>query len=79
MALDGRALQAIFSRNAMARAAAIPWPRGATGGAVTAPRFPLATGWLATRGWAPFAFQRQVWRAIAQGRSGLLHATTRYY
>ena len=60
----------------MARAAAIPWPRGATGGAVTAPRFPLATGWLATRGWAPFAFQRQVWRAIAQGCSGLLHATT---
>ncbi len=32
--------------------------------------------WFATRGWQPFAFQREVWQAIAQGRSGLLHATT---
>ncbi|HSV35927.1 MAG TPA: ligase-associated DNA damage response DEXH box helicase [Ramlibacter sp.] len=32
--------------------------------------------WLARRGWQPFDFQREVWRAIAQGRSGLLHATT---
>jgi ATP-dependent Lhr-like helicase len=32
--------------------------------------------WLAARGWQPFEFQREVWRAIAQGRSGLLHATT---
>ncbi|MFT3778062.1 MAG: ligase-associated DNA damage response DEXH box helicase [Ottowia sp.] len=38
--------------------------------------FALATAWLAARGWRPFAFQRQVWRAIAEGRSGLLHATT---
>lgn len=37
---------------------------------------PLAEAWLATRGWRPFPFQRQVWQAIAQGRSGLLHATT---
>nr|WP_082492898.1 ligase-associated DNA damage response DEXH box helicase [Acidovorax sp. Leaf160] len=32
--------------------------------------------WMALRGWKPFAFQREVWRALAQGRSGLLHATT---
>ncbi|MEP6966249.1 MAG: DEAD/DEAH box helicase, partial [Polaromonas sp.] len=32
--------------------------------------------WFATRGWKPFAFQREVWQAIGEGRSGLLHATT---
>ena len=32
--------------------------------------------WFATRGWTPFKFQREVWKAIAEGRSGLLHATT---
>ena len=37
---------------------------------------PLATAWLAARGWKPFAFQRAVWKALAQGHSGLLHATT---
>jgi ATP-dependent Lhr-like helicase len=36
----------------------------------------LGTGWFAQRGWKPFAFQRQVWAALAKGRSGLLHATT---
>jgi ATP-dependent helicase Lhr and Lhr-like helicase len=35
-----------------------------------------AAAWLASRGWQPFAFQREVWQAIAEGRSGLLHATT---
>ena len=34
------------------------------------------TRWLAGRGWKPFAFQREVWKAMAQGRSGLLHANT---
>ena len=29
-----------------------------------------------TRGWKPFAFQREVWAAMRAGRSGLLHATT---
>ncbi|CAM5793527.1 ligase-associated DNA damage response DEXH box helicase [Rhizobacter fulvus] len=33
-------------------------------------------GWFATRGWAPFPFQREVWSAMAEGRSGLLHAST---
>jgi ATP-dependent helicase Lhr and Lhr-like helicase len=32
--------------------------------------------WLAQRGWTPFDFQREVWQAIAGGRSGMLHATT---
>jgi len=37
---------------------------------------PSATAWLAGRGCKPFAFQREVWRAIGQGQSGLLHAST---
>jgi ATP-dependent Lhr-like helicase len=37
---------------------------------------PDASAWLATRGWKPFAFQREVWAAMAAGESGLLHATT---
>ena len=32
--------------------------------------------WLSARGWEAFAFQLEVWRAIAEGRSGMLHATT---
>lgn len=32
--------------------------------------------WFDERGWAPFPFQRDVWRAVANGESGLLHATT---
>jgi ATP-dependent Lhr-like helicase len=32
--------------------------------------------WFAQRGWQPFAFQREVWAAMAAGSSGLLHATT---
>lgn len=32
--------------------------------------------WLASRGWKPFAFQREVWDAIGHGESGLIHATT---
>jgi ATP-dependent Lhr-like helicase len=32
--------------------------------------------WLAGRGWVAFDFQREVWKAIADGRSGMLHATT---
>ncbi len=31
---------------------------------------------MAGCGWQPFPFQREVWQAIAAGRSGLLHATT---
>ena len=32
--------------------------------------------WFASKGWTPFAFQREVWDAIAAGESGLVHATT---
>ncbi|WP_082522285.1 ligase-associated DNA damage response DEXH box helicase [Acidovorax sp. Root402] len=35
-----------------------------------------ASGWMAARGWQPFGFQQEVWRAMGEGRSGLLHATT---
>lgn len=37
---------------------------------------PLAETWFARRGWQPFAFQRDVWQAVQNGESGLLHATT---
>lgn len=36
----------------------------------------LAEDWLAAQGLKPFAFQRECWRAIANGESGLVHATT---
>jgi ATP-dependent helicase Lhr and Lhr-like helicase len=32
--------------------------------------------WFASRGWEPFAFQREVWDAYARGESGLIHAAT---
>ena len=32
--------------------------------------------WFIARGWKANKFQREVWAAIAQGKSGLLHATT---
>jgi ATP-dependent Lhr-like helicase len=32
--------------------------------------------WFAGRGWQPFDFQREVWRAMAGGEGGLLHAST---
>jgi ATP-dependent Lhr-like helicase len=37
---------------------------------------PTAETWFAARGWSPFPFQREVWAAMAEGSSGLLHATT---
>lgn len=32
--------------------------------------------WFASRGWTPFAFQREVWDAYRAGESGLIHAAT---
>jgi len=32
--------------------------------------------WFASRGWAAFEFQEQVWRGMEAGTSGLLHAPT---
>ena len=40
----------------------------------TSPDF--AKYWFTARGWQPFAFQKQVWAAVKQGQSGLLHAST---
>ena len=37
---------------------------------------PAADAWFAARGWSPFPFQRQVWQAHLDGRSGLLHPAT---
>ncbi len=34
------------------------------------------TDWLAARGWQAFPFQKNVWKAMRAGHSGLLHATT---
>lgn len=36
----------------------------------------LAGVWFARQGWSPFPFQEQVWQAVAEGESGLLHAST---
>jgi ATP-dependent helicase Lhr and Lhr-like helicase len=33
-------------------------------------------GWFASRAWKPFTFQKDVWKAVKSGQSGLLHATT---
>lgn len=32
--------------------------------------------WLAARNWKAFKFQKDVWKAVERGESGLLHATT---
>jgi ATP-dependent Lhr-like helicase len=32
--------------------------------------------WFASRGWTPFEFQREAWRAYRDGESGLVHAST---
>ena len=32
--------------------------------------------WFKSRGWKVFSFQREVWAAYADGKSGLLHCTT---
>jgi ATP-dependent Lhr-like helicase len=32
--------------------------------------------WFSSRGWTPFAFQRDVWSAYRAGESGLIHAAT---
>jgi ATP-dependent Lhr-like helicase len=46
--------------------------------AVDLPALPgaQARAWMARRGWHAFAFQEEVWQAVDEGRSGMLHATT---
>ncbi|WP_285409780.1 ligase-associated DNA damage response DEXH box helicase [Pseudomonas sp. FR229a] len=36
----------------------------------------FAKTWFSARAWKPFAFQKQVWAAVKNGESGLLHAST---
>lgn len=36
----------------------------------------FAQRWFAARGWKAFPFQKEVWKAVKQGESGLLHAST---
>lgn len=43
---------------------------------LSAPRFEHVHAWLAGRGWTPAPFQIEMWQAVAEGRSGLLHAGT---
>jgi ATP-dependent Lhr-like helicase len=38
--------------------------------------FAPARAWFSSQGWAPFAFQEEVWAAYARGESGLIHAPT---
>ena len=42
----------------------------------TAPPLPSVEAWFGANGWEPFAFQREVWQAYADGESGLIHAAT---
>ncbi|MEO1130828.1 MAG: DEAD/DEAH box helicase, partial [Planctomycetota bacterium] len=37
---------------------------------------PQIDPWFRSRGWTPFEFQLQTWRAYLEGQSGLLHAPT---
>jgi len=36
----------------------------------------LANSWFEKRKWSPFQFQKEVWRAMAAGKNGLLNAPT---
>lgn len=36
----------------------------------------LAATWFFNQGWKPYTFQRQTWKAVAQGQCGLLNAPT---
>ncbi|MFK7701072.1 ligase-associated DNA damage response DEXH box helicase [Pseudomonas caspiana] len=36
----------------------------------------FAQRWFSERSWKPFPFQKEVWSAVKQGQSGLLHAST---
>lgn len=35
-----------------------------------------AEAWFESRGWKPFSYQKKVWKAYAEGKSGLVHAET---
>ncbi len=60
----------------VAPVASLPAPRERRGPPGPLPPPEAIAAWLAARGIAPFPFQRETWQHIAEGRSGLLHATT---
>ncbi len=39
-------------------------------------QFPALEAWFQNRGWKAADFQREVWRLMAEGKSGLLHSST---
>ncbi|MGS1054830.1 ligase-associated DNA damage response DEXH box helicase [Burkholderia glumae] len=53
-----------------------PAPFAFDAAAARRPIGPRIAAWLAAQDRQPFAFQEEVWREIARGASGLLHATT---
>ena len=53
-----------------------PRRRGGTGSSAASLSIDVLEAWFHARGWAPWAFQREVWTAMSAGESGLLHATT---
>src|SRR5688572_20135759 len=63
-----------------ARGAALAHATGMTSSIATISRVEAALEpaheWFASRGWAPFDFQREVWSAYLAGESGLIHAAT---
>lgn len=56
--------------------AALPLPTSTAKEKPTPHAFQLSRQWFAAHQWQPFPFQQQVWQAVAEGRSGMLHATT---
>jgi ATP-dependent Lhr-like helicase len=75
----GTQLRALRAKQARAERQRAEAEREQAKRTAAAPRqlaLPSADGWFAARGWQAFDFQREVWRHIGAGRSGLLHATT---
>jgi ATP-dependent Lhr-like helicase len=69
------------TRAAQAKADALaelfqPVPMAIDPDAETIPFDTRLTAWFERNQWQPFPFQREVWKAIRSGSSGLLHATT---
>lgn len=40
------------------------------------PGLEAVEAWFADKGWQPFEFQREVWQAYREGKSGLIHSAT---
>ena len=69
------------TRAAQAKADALaelfqPMPVAIDQDAETTPFDTRLAAWFERNAWQPFPFQREVWKAIESGSSGLLHATT---